>query len=98
MTAEEILSKIQDMADNAGPIGNSLKFDFGDQQVYVDGKGDDNTVSTEDKEADCVIKISPDNFKKLVNGNLNPMMAVMMGQIKIKGDMGVAMKLQSLLG
>ena len=35
---------------------------------------------------------------KLVKGELNPMMAVMTGKVKIKGDMGVAMKLQSLVG
>lgn len=98
MTAADILEKVQAMAAGAGPIGNSLKFDFGDEQIHVDGTGDGNAVSTEDKEADCVIKISPKNFEKLVNGDLNPMMAVMMGKIKIKGDMGVAMKLQALLG
>jgi len=97
MTSEEILAKIQEMADNAGPIGSSLKFDFGDQQVHVDGSGDSNTVTTTDAEADCVIKISPKNFAKLIEGDLNPMMGVMMGKIKIKGDMSVAMKLQSLL-
>jgi putative sterol carrier protein len=34
----------------------------------------------------------------LKNGDLNPMMAVMGGKIKISGDMGLAMKVQSLLG
>jgi putative sterol carrier protein len=34
---------------------------------------------------------------KLKTGDLNPMMAVMSGKVKIKGDMGLAMKLQSLL-
>jgi putative sterol carrier protein len=34
---------------------------------------------------------------QLKNGELNPMMAVMSGKVKIKGDMGLAMKLQSLI-
>ena len=33
----------------------------------------------------------------LFNGDFNPMMAMMGGKIKIKGDMGLAMKLQGLL-
>ncbi|MBL0023782.1 MAG: SCP2 sterol-binding domain-containing protein [Saprospiraceae bacterium] len=37
------------------------------------------------------------NLLQLKNGELNPMMAVMSGKIKIKGDMGLAMKLQSLI-
>ena len=32
------------------------------------------------------------------DGEINPMMAVMGGQIKITGDMGLAMKVQSLIG
>jgi putative sterol carrier protein len=34
----------------------------------------------------------------LKNGDLNPMMAVMGGKIKIGGDMELAMKAQTLLG
>ena len=38
-----------------------------------------------------------DDFKSLAAGDLDPMQAVMSGKLKILGDMGVAMKLQSLL-
>ncbi|MEL7427648.1 MAG: SCP2 sterol-binding domain-containing protein, partial [Bacteroidota bacterium] len=51
-----------------------------------------------DEDADCVISMTPEDFMALVSGDLNPMMAMMTGKVKIKGDMGVAMKLQSLLG
>jgi len=37
-------------------------------------------------------------MESLMAGKLNPMMAFMSGKIKVKGDMGVAMKLQSFLG
>ncbi|HRX29829.1 MAG TPA: SCP2 sterol-binding domain-containing protein, partial [Saprospiraceae bacterium] len=48
-------------------------------------------------EADCTISTDVDTFMKLKSGDLNPMMAVMSGKIKISGDIGLAMKLQSLL-
>lgn len=95
-----ILAGVQKNASGADPIGNTLKFDFGDNDlIYIDGTGVENTVTIieEDKDADCVIIVSKENFIKLTTGDLNPMTAVMMGQIKIKGNMGVAMKLQSLL-
>jgi putative sterol carrier protein len=38
------------------------------------------------------------DFLKLVGGKLNAQMAFMTGKIKIQGDMGLAMKLQQLLG
>jgi putative sterol carrier protein len=44
-----------------------------------------------------VIITSLETLIKLKSGDLNPMMAVMGGKVKIKGDMGLAMKLQSLL-
>jgi putative sterol carrier protein len=36
-------------------------------------------------------------MSKIMKGELDPMMATMMGKLKISGDMGLAMKLQSLI-
>ena len=55
-------------------------------------------LSDEDKDADCTIITTIDNLVKLRNGDLNPMSAFMTGKVKVKGDMGLAMKLQSLFG
>jgi len=93
-----ILEGIQERAAKASPLGNSLKFNFGEEIIHIDGTGDSNVVSADDKDADCTVKISKDDFNALLTGDLNPMMAFMGGKIKIDGDMGVAMKLQSLLG
>lgn len=38
------------------------------------------------------------DYVAMINGELNPMNAFMQGKIKIKGDMALVMKLQSLLG
>lgn len=96
MSIESIMGGIQEKAAGAAPLGSTLKFDFGDEKLYIDGTGDANEVSTDDKDADCLVIVSLDDFKALAAGDLNPMTAVMTGKIKIKGDMGVAMKLQSL--
>jgi len=98
MEFQNILSEITSRAAKAGPLGSTLKFDFGDgEKIFLDGTGEENAVSAEDKEADCTIKISKENFGKLLNGDLNPMMAFMGGKVKVDGDLGVAMKLQSLV-
>ena len=57
-----------------------------------------NIVSQENGEADCTITTTAEVLMDLKNGDLNPMMAVMGGKIKIGGDMGLAMKVQTLLG
>lgn len=97
MNLETIYSGIQEKAANLEPIGATLKMVVDEQIIYVNGSGEKNEVSQEDKEADCVITTSMATMKDLLSGNSNPMMAVMMGKVKIKGDMGVAMKVQSLL-
>ncbi len=96
---DAIVSEMQAKAASADAIGNTLKFAFGDGEcIHIDGTGDTNVLTTEDKESDCTINISKEDLAAVSSGDLNPMMAVMSGKIKIDGDMGVAMKLQSLLG
>ncbi len=96
MSADNILAEVKTRAEQADALGKTLKFDFGDNQVYIDGTGDSNVVTNDNKAADCEIAVSNEDFQSLLAGSLNPMAAVMGGQIKISGDMTVAMKLQSL--
>lgn len=97
MDIETIFSALSTQAANVAPFGAKLKFVLGDNVILIDGTGDSNIVSTDDVEAACTISTDVDTFLQLKNGELNPMMAVMSGKIKIKGDMGLAMKLQSLI-
>ena len=97
MDFSSIVSGITEKASAVDSLGKTLKFDFGGEYIYIDGTGDSNAVSTENKNADCLIIISKEDFQELISGNLNPMMAMMSGKIKIKGDRSVAMSLQSLI-
>ena len=95
---DTLVAGIQQQAANAKPLGKTLKFDMGGQQLFIDGTGDANVVSASSEAADCTVNVSMDDFQALISGNLNPMSAFMSGKIKVDGDMGVAMKLQSLFG
>ena len=93
-TTETIRSK---MGENSG-LGATLKFDCGDEGViYVDAATVPNTVSNEDKPADCTIRISRPDLDALLAGELNPTMAFMTGKIGVDGDMSVAMKLSQVV-
>ncbi len=96
MSIEALLSGIQQKAATAPALGKTLKFDFGSAKLFVDGTGDSNQVSLDDKDADCTVTVSQEDFAALAKGELNPMTAVMTGKVKISGDMSIAMKLQSL--
>ncbi len=97
MDATALLAQLNEQAQSTDPIGATIKFQIDDHVVYIDGTGDSNVISQTDEDADCTITTSVDTLMQLKNGDLNPMMAVMGGKVKIKGDMGLAMKLQSLL-
>ncbi len=67
-------------------------------EYTLDFKGDDVVIEPSlVKETDCTLELSDKNFKKLVNGNLNATSAFMMGKIKVKGNIGLALKLEKLL-
>lgn len=97
MDSNALVAGITEQAKNAAPIGDTIKFMLDDQPIFIDGTGDANVVTTDDKEASCTIITTTEVFEQLKSGDLNPMMAVMGGKVKIQGNMGLAMKLQSLL-
>jgi putative sterol carrier protein len=54
------------------------------------------TVTEGDQGGACTIEASSETFSKIVAGEQNATTAYMTGKLKIKGDMGAAMKLQKL--
>ncbi|KAL6108551.1 sterol carrier protein 2b [Pungitius pungitius] len=48
------------------------------------------------KKADCTISMSDTDLLALMTGKMNPQTAFFQGKLKITGNMGLAMKLQSL--
>ena len=99
MSLETITTGMRERIGASSGLNATLKFDFGaDGIIYVDGASDPNTVSNEDKDADCTITMSMSDFQSMAKGELDGTTAFMMGKLKVAGNMGIAMKLSSLLG
>jgi len=97
MNLAAVTTKVQEALNSGLGFDKKVKFDFGDVgKLLIDGPA--NTASNVDAPADATVSVDFDDFGKLVQGQLDPMMAFMSGKIKVAGDMGVVMKLQSLLG
>ena len=98
-TVQEFFDALPSRADTSQIAGmnNSYGFD-------IDGAGkwkvdvDDGKVAVTEGEgdADVVITTSEETFQKIIAGEQNPTSAYMTGKLKLKGDMGAAMKLQKL--
>ena len=98
MSLDEITKAVTDRVGADSGLGSSVKFDFEDQGcVFVDASKVPNEVSNEDKDADCTIRMSIDDFKSMMAGDLDATMAYMTGKLKVEGDMAVAMKLSSVI-
>jgi putative sterol carrier protein len=79
-------------------MNNSYLFDIeGAGQWYVAvADGAVNVTEGGGGDADTTISTSEETMLAVVKGEQNPTTAYMTGKLKIKGDMGAAMKLQKL--
>jgi putative sterol carrier protein len=94
MTFDEIFNRFS--SANATVPGKKVKFDFGDAgKIFLDGGA--GKVSLDDAAADTTIKVKLEDFIDMAGGKLDPTSAFMQGKLKVEGDMGVAMQLQSVM-
>jgi len=98
MSLETVTEQIKQKLGLAAQINATIKFDFGDDGiVLVDTTQNPPVISHEDGEAVTTLACSTDTFLAIANGTQDPNIAFMMGKLKVKGSMGVAMKLNAIL-
>jgi putative sterol carrier protein len=85
------------LAQLAG-LGYKVRFALDDgTAVLIDATQTPVVMSEAPDEADCTIRMSRARMEQLMDGRLSPALAYTLGQIKIDGSLGVAMKLASML-
>jgi putative sterol carrier protein len=73
----------------------------GTAKFEIEGEGcvmmDDNGARAADEPADVTLSADAETFKSILSGDTNPTSAFMTGKLKVDGDMGMAMKLATVL-
>lgn len=88
-------------ADKAADLNTMIQFDLSGEnggQYWV--KVADGVCTTGEgaaENAQLTVRSSGDDFYALVNGDMNPMQAFMMGKLKVT-DMGLGMKMTQIFG
>jgi putative sterol carrier protein len=98
-SAREFFEGLEARVDPAKTAGmtNTYVFDIDGAGTWTVAVDDGNVkVSEGAGDADATISASEETFQKIAAGEQNATSAYMTGKLKIKGDMGAAMKLQKL--
>ena len=99
MSAREFFETLESRVDPAKTAGmsNSYLFDIEGAGTWkVDVQDGNVSVSEGAQDADVTITTSEETFEKITSGEQNATSAYMTGKLKVKGDVGAAMKLQKL--
>ena len=90
----EAVTQLNAKMGGAGFDGTA-KFVIEDEgSIIIDQSG----ARAADDDADVTLTASADVFKAILDDELNPTTAFMTGKLSVDGDMGMAMKLTSVLG
>ncbi len=98
MSLDEVTTRIKQKMALAAGLKARVKFDFGDDGlIFVDSTQSPAVISHENAEAETTLACSLPTFEAILDGRQDPNVAFMMGKLKVKGSMGLAMKLNSIL-
>lgn len=100
MTAKDYLSALPSKInpDDLKDIATVIHFDLKDEQYTIEVKdGAASFIEGIEGDPEVVITAKPDDFAKVASGETNPMMAMMMGKLKISNPAAM-MKYAKLLG
>ena len=76
-------------------LPGSIKWVVDSQIVFMNP--DNGEITDDDVEAACTITTDMETFKGMYDKSESPQAAFMTGKLKVEGDMGIALKLQSVI-
>jgi putative sterol carrier protein len=90
---EAAVKALNDKMGSDGFDGSARFVIEGEGSIVVDASG----ARAADDDADVTLSADADTFESILAGDLDPTAAFMSGRLSVDGDMGMAMKLGSIL-
>jgi putative sterol carrier protein len=98
MTLEDVEKEVRRKMAMAAGMKAKVKFDFGAEGlIWVDTTQSPVVVSNMDAPSEVTLACTLATFGAILEGRQDPNIAFMTGKLKIKGSMGLAMKLSGIL-
>lgn len=98
MTLDQLEAKMKPRLPEFRAFGHVARFDFGKEgSLLLDASRAPASLARGDGDADCTIRMTLDNFDRMISGRLNPTLAFATGRLKVSGSMGLALKLAAIL-
>ncbi len=95
---DDIEEQVSVRLSRVAPLNARVKLDMGaDGLLFLEALDGKASLSREDGIADCTLKISAANLRRLIAGDLNPLLALSLGRLKVSGNRAVAARLGELL-
>lgn len=95
---ESLEEKLAKSAGKLAGLTCVYQFRVGEASYHVDFTNGNAVVAKGDAPApNCTVTMAEPDFLALLSGKLNGQMAFMTGKLKIAGDFGLALKLESFL-
>lgn len=95
-TFDEVVATMSQRVPTLKPFGKKIKFSLDGNTFIIDGTTTPPSVTKSDGTADTTVTATLEDFAKLVEKKLNPMMAFTSGKVRLTGDLKGATALQKI--
>ena len=95
---DQIRARISGLLDGTEGLGAAVLFDCSpDGAVLIDGRQGPIRVSAGQGDADCVITLPTETFRRILDGEMDETTAFMHGEMRISGDIRLATQVSNLM-
>ncbi len=98
MSLESIAARLRQKMVYASEFRHTVLLDMGeDGVIHIDGNQSPPELTTENKDAEVTLELPSSTLDAILDGTQDPNVAFLMRKLKVRGDLKLAMKLNSFL-